>query len=273
MSRELDGGREPRKDPASRLISDQEQAGKLSDPLRFGPEREPKVDTPKQRRPDWKKASARKVREATAPAEPERREEAVPQGDGHQSAPQAGAAPENTGRPDPLEGRADLFPPDRAAEPVPPDDPREAPSSRGRGRTSPREGPAARLPRCRRSDPDDRNACCHFLCKSSSMAGKGRTPRAEKPSARPRPLCAPGLRSRTIPRGSLRRRHRRESGTWLEQTPRAAVRRPHPQADRGAAPAGRPFLRAARSTTLRKIARQKPGAQPQNQTFCCLRRT
>ena len=145
MSRELDGGREPRKDPASRLISDQEQAGKLSDPLRFGPEREPKVDTPKQRRPDWKKASARKVREATAPAEPERREEAVPQGDGHQSAPQAGAAPENTGRPDPLEGRADLFPPDRAAEPVPPDDPREAPSSRGRGRTSPREGPAARL--------------------------------------------------------------------------------------------------------------------------------
>ena len=145
MSRERDGGREPRKDPASRLISDQEQAGKLSDPLRFGPEREPKVDTPKQRRPDWKKASARKVREATAPAEPERREETAPQGNGHQSAPQAGAAPENTGRPDPLEGRADLFPPDRAAEPVPPDDPREAPSSRGRGRTSPREGPAARL--------------------------------------------------------------------------------------------------------------------------------
>ena len=152
MSRELDGGREPRKDPASRLISDQEQAGKLSDPLRFGPERQPKVDTPKQRRPDWKKASARKVREATAPAEPERREETAPQGNGHQSAPQAGAAPENTGRPDPLEGRADLFPPDRAAEPVPPaehgeppDDPREAPAPRGPERASPREGPAARL--------------------------------------------------------------------------------------------------------------------------------
>ena len=145
MSRELDGGREPRQGPASRLISDKEQAGKLSDPLRFGPEREPEPDAPRQRRPDWKKASARKVREATAPAEPERREEAVPQGDGHQSAPQAGAAPENTGRPD-------LLPPDRAAEPVPPaehgeppDDPREAPAPRGPERASPREGPAARL--------------------------------------------------------------------------------------------------------------------------------
>ena len=70
MSRELDGGREPRKDPASRLISDKEQAGKLSDPLRFGPEREPEPDMSRQRRPDWKKASARKVRETTAPAPP-----------------------------------------------------------------------------------------------------------------------------------------------------------------------------------------------------------
>ena len=152
MSRELDGGREPRKDPASRLISDQEQAGKLSDPLRFGPEREPKVDTPKQRRPDWKKASARKVREAPAPAEPERRVEAAPQGDGHQPASEVGAVPENAGRPDPLEGRADLFPPDRAAESVPPaehgeppDDTREAPAPRGPERASLREGPAARL--------------------------------------------------------------------------------------------------------------------------------
>ena len=141
MSRELDGGREPRQDPASRLISDKEQAGKLSDPLRFGVEREPEPGTPKQRRPDWKKTSARKVREATAPVEPERREDAAPQGDGPQPVSES---------PAPLEGRADLFPPDRAAEPVapvehgePPDDPREAP--RGPEHTEPRQGPAARL--------------------------------------------------------------------------------------------------------------------------------
>ena len=142
MSRERDGGREPRKDPASRLISDQEQAGRLSDPLRFGPEREPEPGAPRQRRPDWKKASARKVREATA--EPERREDAAPQGDGSQpvSEPVEGAPP--------LDSRAATFPPDRAAEPVPqaehgesPGDPREAP--RGPERPEPRQGPAARL--------------------------------------------------------------------------------------------------------------------------------
>ena len=142
MSRERDGGREPRKDPASRLISDQEQAGRLSDPLRFGPEREPEPGAPRQRRPDWKKASARKVREATA--EPERREDAAPQGDGSQpvSEPVEGAPP--------LDSRAATFPPDRAAEPVPqaehgepPGDPREAP--RGPERLEPRQGPAARL--------------------------------------------------------------------------------------------------------------------------------
>ena len=150
MSRERDGGREPRQDPASRLISDKEQAGKLSDPLRFGAEREPKPGTPKQRRPDWKKTSARKVREATAPAEPERREDISP-GQG-QPVPEAGAVPENAGRPDPLEGRADLIHPDRAAELVPPveheeplDDPREAPGPRGPEHTEPRQGPAARL--------------------------------------------------------------------------------------------------------------------------------
>ena len=142
MSRERDGGREPRKDPVSRLISDQEQAGRLSDPLRFGPEREPEPGAPRQRRPDWKKASARKVREATA--EPERRDEAAPQGDGSQPV----SAPAES--PAPLEGRADPFPTDRAAEPVPQaehgeptDDPRQAP--RGPERASPREGPAARL--------------------------------------------------------------------------------------------------------------------------------
>ena len=134
MSRERDGGREPRQDPASRLISDKEQAGKLSDPLRFGPEREPEPAAPRQRRPDWKKASARKVREA--PTEPERREDAAPQGDGPQPVSE---------NPAPLEGRTDLFPSDRAAEPVAPDDPREAPGHRGQEHTEPRQGPAARL--------------------------------------------------------------------------------------------------------------------------------
>ena len=134
MSRERDGGREPRQDPASRLISDKEQAGKLSDPLRCGPEREPEPAAPRQRRPDWKKASARKVREA--PTEPERREDAAPQGDGPQPVSES---------PAPLEGRTDLFPSDRAAEPVAPDDPREAPGHRGQEHTEPRQGPAARL--------------------------------------------------------------------------------------------------------------------------------
>src|SRR5699024_10263583 len=74
----------------------------------------------------------------------------VSQGDSHQPASEAGVVPENTGRPDPLEGLADPFPPDRAAEPVapaehgePPDDPREAP--RGPEHTEPHQGPAARL--------------------------------------------------------------------------------------------------------------------------------
>ena len=166
MSRARDGGREPRKDSASRLISDQEQAGKLSDPLRFGPEREPESGAPKHRRPDWKKASARKVREATAPAEPERREDAAPQGDSSQPVSES---------PAPLEGRADLFPPDRAAEPVapvehgePPDDPREAP--RGPEHTEPRQGPAARLRfegESPADDPGETNA------KGPRPAGRG----------------------------------------------------------------------------------------------------
>lgn len=147
MSRERDGGREPRQDPASRLISDKEQAGKLSDPLRFGAEWEPEPGTPKQRRPDWKKTSARKVREATG--EPERREDAVPQRGDFQPVSDSveGAAP--------LDGRADRFPPDRAAEPVAPDDPREAPC--GPEHTEPRQGPAARLRFEGESPADDRS--------------------------------------------------------------------------------------------------------------------
>ena len=195
MSRERDGGREPRQDPASRLISDKEQAGKLSDPLhfvegreespleprppakgarggkqaeplRFGPEREPESGAPKHRRPDWKKVAARMVGEATAPAEPERREDAAPQGDSSQPVSES---------PAPLEGRADLFPPDRAAEPVapvehgePPDDPREAP--RGPEHTEPRQGPAARLRfegESPADDPGEANA------KGPRPAGRG----------------------------------------------------------------------------------------------------
>ena len=194
MSRERDGGREPRQGP------DRGKAGKSADPLRFeegreesplepqppvkgardgkqvaalrfGPEREPESSAPKQRRPDWKKASARKVREATAPAEPERRDDAVPQrGDSQPvSDPVEGAAP--------LEGQADTLPPDRAAEPVSPvehgeplDDPREAPGPRGLEPAAPREGPAA----CLRfegespaDDPGETNA------KGSRPAGRG----------------------------------------------------------------------------------------------------
>ena len=52
--------------------------GKAEEPLRFGSEREPQGDTPKGGCPDWKKASTRKVRETTAPAEPERRGDGQP---------------------------------------------------------------------------------------------------------------------------------------------------------------------------------------------------
>ena len=173
MSRELDGGREPRKDPASRLISDKEQAGKLSDPLRFGPEREPEPDMSRQRRPDWKKASARKVRETTAPAPPERRENIPPEQG--QPAPEAGAVPETAGRADPLEGLADPFPPDRAAEPVAPaehgeptDDSRQAP--RRPEHTEPRRGPAARLRFEDEAPADDPGASAP---KGSRPAGRG----------------------------------------------------------------------------------------------------
>ena len=161
MSRERDGGREPRQAPASRLISDKEQVGKLSDPLRFGPEREPESRAPKHRRPDWKKASARKVREATAPAEPERREDAAPQGDGSQPVSES---------PAPLEGRTDLSPPDRAAEPVAPDNTREAHGPRGPEHTEPRQGPAARLRfegESPADDPGEANA------KGPRPAGRG----------------------------------------------------------------------------------------------------
>ena len=167
MSRERDGGREPRQDPDRgkagksadplRFEERREESpleprppakgargGKQAEPLRFGPERDTGPGVPKQRLPDWKKASARKVRETTAPTGPERREDAVPQEDGPQPMPDSveGAAP--------LEGRADRFPPDRAAEPVAPVEHGESPDNlrdapRGPEHTEPRQGPAARL--------------------------------------------------------------------------------------------------------------------------------
>ena len=153
MSRARDGGREPRKDSASRLISDQEQAGKLSDPLRFGPEREPESGAPKHRRPDWKKASARKVREATG--EPERREEAALQGDGSQP---VSASVEHG---------------------EPPDELREAP--RGPEHTEPRRGPAARL-RFEDEVPAD---------DSSADTPKGPRPAGRRPAHSPEAAADP----------------------------------------------------------------------------------
>ena len=145
MSRERDGGREPRQDPAPRLATDREREERLSDPLRFGPEREPQGDAPKGRRPDWKKASARKVRETTAPAEPERRENTAPE-----------AAPDTEGRPDPLDNRPDPFPPDRAAE-------------HGESPDAPREGPAARL---------------HFEEEAAPGTAPSDTPKGPRPAGR-----------------------------------------------------------------------------------------
>ena len=149
MSRERDGGREPRQDPAPRLAPDREREERLSDPLRFGPEREPQGDAPKGRRPDWKKASARKVRETTAPAEPERRENTAPQ-----TAPEA--TPDTEGGPDPLDNRPDPFPPDRAAE-------------HGKSPDALREGPAARL---------------HFEEEGAPGTAPSDTPKGPRPAGR-----------------------------------------------------------------------------------------
>ena len=177
MSRERDGGREPRQGPDRgkagksadplRFEEGREESpleprppakgargGKQAEPLRFGPGREPEPDTPKGGRPDWKKTSARKVREATAPAEPERREDAAPQGAGPQPVSES---------PAPLEGRADLFPPDRAAESE---------------HTEPRQGPAARL-RFEDEDAAPGSQPGKAAPKGSRPAGRGPSPSQE----------------------------------------------------------------------------------------------
>lgn len=153
MSRERDGGREPRQDPASRLISDKEQAGKLSGPLRFGAERELQREAPKGGRPDWKKASTRKVRETTAPAEVERR------GDGQP--PPEQAALNQTPEPEQEESAAN---------------PQEVESPRGLDRPDPHGGPASRLRFDKESDtvkPEPDKAAAP---KGSRPAGRGPSP-------------------------------------------------------------------------------------------------
>ena len=206
MSREFDGGREPRQAPDRgkdgksvdplRFEEGREESpleprppakgargGKQAESLRFGPEREPEPGAPRQRRPDWKKASARKVREATATTEPERQEDIPPE----QGQPGPEAVPESMGRPDPLEGRADWFPPGRAAEPVPPaehgeplDELREAP--RGPEHTEPRQGPAARLRFEDEAPADDSGASAP---KGPRPAGRGPTYSPEAGGAAP----------------------------------------------------------------------------------------
>ena len=156
MSRERDGGREPRKDPVDRLTPDRARDGKAEEPLRFGPEREPQGDTPKGGRPDWKKASTRKVRETTAPAEPERR------GDGQP--PPEQAALNQTPEPEQEESAAN---------------PQEVEEPRGPDRPDPHGGPASRLRFDKESDtvkPEPDKAAAP---KGSRPAGRGPSPSQE----------------------------------------------------------------------------------------------
>ena len=146
MSRERDGGREPRKEPVDRLTSDRARDGKAEEPLRFGPEREPQGDAPKGGRPDWKKASARKVRETTAPAEPERR------GDGQP-------------------------PPEQAAPNQTPEPEQEEP--RGPDRPNPHGGPASRLRFDKESDTVKPEPDKTAASKGSRPAGRGHSPSQE----------------------------------------------------------------------------------------------
>ena len=166
MSRERDGGREPRKEPVDRLTSDRARDGKAEEPLRFGPEREPQGDTSKGGRPDWKKASARKVRETTAPAEPERR------GDGQP--PPEQAAPNQTPEPEQEQEESTA-------------NPQEVEEPRGPDRPDPHGGPASRLRFDKESDtvkPEPDKAAAP---KGSRPAGRGPSP------TRLRPPKAPGL--------------------------------------------------------------------------------
>ena len=167
MSRERDGGREPRKEPVDRLPPDRARDGKSEDPLRFGPERKPQGDAPKGRRPDWKKASARKVRETTAPAEPERRSDSQP--------PPEQAAP--VFQDDPFRPAPDPAPEPEQAEPDAA--PQEVEGPRGPDRPDPHGGPASRLRFDKESDtvkPEPDKAAAP---KGPRPAGRGPSPSQE----------------------------------------------------------------------------------------------
>lgn len=158
MSRERDGGREPRKEPVDRLNPDRARDGKAEEPLRFGPEREPQGDAPKGGRPDWKKASTRKVRETTAPAEPERR------GDGQP--PPEQAAPNQTPEPEQEQEESTA-------------NPQEVEEPRGPDRPDPHGGPASRLRFDKESDtvkPEPDKAAAP---KGPRPAGRGPSPSQE----------------------------------------------------------------------------------------------
>ena len=156
MSRERDGDQEPRKEPVDRLTPDRARDGEAEEPLRFGPERELQRDAPKGGRPDWKKASTRKVRETTAPAEVERL------GDGQP--PPEQAALNQTPEPEQEESAAN---------------PQEVESPRGPDRPDPHGGPASRLRFDKESDtvkPEPDKAAAP---KGSRPAGRGPSPSQE----------------------------------------------------------------------------------------------
>ena len=139
--------------------------GKAEEPLRLGPGREPQGDTPKGGRPDWKKASVRKVRETTAPAEPERR------GDGQPPLEQAAPVLQD----DPFQPTPNPTPEPEQEEPDAA--PHEVESPRGPDRPDPHGGPASRLRFDKESDtvkPDKAASS-----KGPRPAGRGPSPSQE----------------------------------------------------------------------------------------------
>lgn len=142
MSRNLNGGRA--------------RDGKAEEPLRLGPGREPQGDAPKGGRPDWKKASARKVRETTASAEPERRSDGQP--------PPEQAAPNQTPEPEQDESAAN---------------PQEVEEPRGPDRPDPHGGPASRLRFDKESDTVKPEPDKTAAPKGSRPAGRGPSPSQE----------------------------------------------------------------------------------------------
>ena len=167
MGRERDGGREPRKESVDRLTPDRARDGKAEEPLRFGPERELQGDAPKGGRPDWKKASTRKVRETTAPAEPER------QGDSQPPPEQAAPVLQD----DPFQPTPNPTPEPEQEEPDAA--PQEVESPRGPDRPDPHGGPASRLRFDKESDTVKPEPDKTAAPKGSRPAGRGPSPSQE----------------------------------------------------------------------------------------------